>query len=110
MVGNADIQTEQGDKRAQQPFGLSLGPAKGQAQQMPGLDRDGCIPRRAARPTRLGRMPGLKRLRRHPHRQAAALLERPVVLWPAGDTVGEFRVAVLFTGLADPRTRFVRGY
>jgi hypothetical protein len=43
VVGNADVQTEQSGERAQQPFGLPPGPAKGQAQQVSGLDGDVCI-------------------------------------------------------------------
>src|SRR3712207_8593980 len=48
--------------RSQQPFGLPPGPTKGQAQQVPGLDRQVRILRRAAPPAGLGRMPGCQSL------------------------------------------------
>src|SRR4051812_25096825 len=87
MVGNADIQAEQGGERAQQAFGLPPRPTKGQAQQVPGVDRDVRVRARPAPPTRLGWVPGRQGLRRYPHRQATALLERPVVLRPVAHPV-----------------------
>src|SRR4051794_17682000 len=87
MVGNADIQAEQGGERAQQALGLPPRPTKAQAQQVPGLDRHvRVIPRPPARP-RGGGAPGRDRLGRAPDRQAPPPLQRPVVFRPVLDPV-----------------------
>src|SRR4029453_5667583 len=93
------------------PFGLPPGPTKGQAQQVPGLDRNVCILRRPAPPACPGRMPGRQGLWRHPDRQAAAVLERPVVLWPVGHFItrpGDL-VAARLIGLVGHRSSRRRG-
>src|SRR3954471_23926791 len=66
---------------------MSPGPTKGQAQQVPGLDRHVRVVARAPPLARAGRVPGRERLRRDPDCEAAALLECPVVLWPVADLV-----------------------
>lgn len=101
MVGHADIETEQGHKRTQQTLGLPPRTTKGQAQQVPGLDRQVRIVARTTALARVGRMPGRQRLGRHPDRQAAALLERLVVLRLVGDLVArpQDRVAGRLIGL-----------
>src|SRR4051812_640594 len=112
MVGNADIQAEQGGERAQQTFGLSPGPTKGQAQQVPGLDRHVRV---VAGPAPLtsppGRVPGRERLGRDPDCEAAPLLQRPVVLWPVADLVARPRdlVAARLIGLVGHRASGKRG-
>src|SRR5215213_10286191 len=63
------------------------GPTKGQAQQVPGLDRHVRVAARAPPLARAGRMPGRQRLRRDPDCEATPLLQRPVVLWPVADLV-----------------------
>ncbi len=54
---------------------------------MPGLDRHVRVVTGATTLTGVGRLPGRERLGRHPDRQAAALLERLVILRPVGDLV-----------------------
>src|SRR3954466_1705141 len=87
MVGNADIQAEQGGERAQQALGLPPRPTKGQAQQVPGLDRYVRVIPRPTAPTRAGRAPGRDRLRRDPDRQVPPPLQRPVIFRPVLDPV-----------------------
>ena len=82
VVGHTDAQAEQRRERAQQAFGLPPGPTKGQAQQVPSLDRHVRVVAGSAPLACAGRMPGRERLRRDPDREAAALLECPVVLRP----------------------------
>src|SRR3954463_16156440 len=98
--------------RAHGIFGLPPGPTKGQAQQVPGLDRHVRV---VAWPAPLtsppGRVPGRERLRRHPDREAAALLQRPVVLRPVADLVarpGDL-VAARLIGLVGHRSSGKRG-
>jgi hypothetical protein len=95
-----------GSERAQQSFGLPPGPTKGQAQQVPSLDRDIRILWRPAPRARLGRMPGRQGLRRHPDRQAATLLERPVVLRPVAHPIARpgYPVAARLIGLVGHRS------
>src|SRR3954466_4674028 len=87
MVGNADTQAEQGGERAQQALGLPPRPAKGKAQQVPGLDRHVRVIPRPTAPTRAGRAPGRDRLGRDPDRQLPPPLQRPVVFRPVLDPV-----------------------
>src|SRR4051812_8666707 len=87
MVGNADIQAEQGGDRAQQALGLPPRPTKGQAQQVPGLDRHVRVIPRPTAPTRAGRAPGRDRLGRDPDRQLPPPLQRPVIFRPVLDPV-----------------------
>jgi len=65
VVGHANVYTEQHGQRAQQPFGLPPWTAKGQALQVPGLDRHVRIVTGASALAGVGRMP---RRERHPGR------------------------------------------
>src|SRR3954463_5814770 len=98
--------------RAHGIFGLPPGPTKGQAQQVPGLDRHVRVVAWPAPPTSPpGRVPGRERLRRDPDREAVALLECPVVLWPVADLVarpGDL-VAARLIGLVGHRASGKRG-
>ena len=76
------IFAEQGRERAQQALGLPPRTTKGQAQQVPGLDRYVRVAARTPSLARAGRVPGRKRLRGDPDREAAPLLQRSVILWP----------------------------
>src|SRR6478752_6014489 len=87
MVGNADIQAEQGGERTQQALALPPWPTKGQAQQVPGLDRHVRVIPRPTAPTRAGRAPSRDRLGRDPDRQVPPPLQRPVVFRPVLDPV-----------------------
>jgi len=96
----------------QQTFGLPPGPTKGQTQQVSGLDRHVRV---VAWPAPLtsppGRVPGRERLRRGPDREAAALLECPVLLWPVAVLVacpGDL-VAARLIGLVGHRASGKRG-
>ena len=74
MVRDADTETQQGDDRAQHALRLPPWAAKGQAQQVTGLDRHVRVVARATTLAGVGRMPGRERLGRHPDRQAPTLL------------------------------------
>jgi len=84
---------------------------KGQAQQVTGLDRHVRVVAWAPALAGMGRMPGRQRLGRHPNRQAAAVLPRPVMLRPVGDLVARPRglVAARVIGLVGHRSCGERG-
>src|SRR3954467_12480402 len=78
---------------------------------VPGFDRHVRADARAPPLASPGRMPSRERLRRDPDREAAALLERPVVLRPVADLVarpGDL-VAARFIGLVGHRSSGERG-
>src|SRR3954454_11800079 len=91
VVGHADLQAEQHRDGAEQAFGLPPRTTEGQAQQVPGLDRHLRVVARPTALTRARRPPRRERLRRDPHRQAAALLQRPVIGGPVLDAVARSR-------------------
>src|SRR5215204_1250808 len=112
VVGYTNTNIEQGRERAQQALGLPPRPTKGQAQQVPGLDRHVRV---VAWPAPLtsppGRVPGRERLRRDPDREATALLQCPVVLRPVADLVARPRdlMAARLSGFVGHRSSEKRG-
>src|SRR5215207_907862 len=111
VVGYTNTDIEQGRERAQQALSLPPRPTKGQAQQVPGLDRHVRVVAGSPPLARAGRVPGRKRLGRDPDREAAALLECPVVLWPVADLVARpgALVAARLIGLVGHRASGKRG-
>ena len=91
VVWNAEADPEQGRERAQQALGLPPRTTKGQAQQVPGLDRHIRLVARSPSLARAGRVPGRECLRGDPDRKAAPLLERPVVRRPIRHSVARPR-------------------
>src|SRR3954453_1062026 len=92
-------------------MGIPPGRTKGQAQQVPGLDRHVRVVARTPPLACAGRVPGRERLGRDPARKTAALLECPVVLWPVADLVarpGDLMAARLI-GLVGHRASGKRG-
>src|SRR5215204_1273835 len=110
VVGYTNTDIEQGRERAQQALSLPPRPTKGHAQQVPGLDRHVRVVAGSPPLARAGRVPGRERLGRDPDREAAPLLQRPVVRRPVADLVarpGEFVAARLigFVGHWSPARR-----
>src|SRR4051795_6819784 len=91
VVRHRQIEAEHLDDGAQHSFGLAPRLAHRQAQHHSSFDDNVRVGRRPPASSSLLRCPGLQRFGRHPHRQAAPLLQSLVILPPVGNFVPGFR-------------------
>ena len=82
MVRNGEIETEQADDGADQPFGLAQSQTEHSFERQRRRDRQIRVVRLATRRGAWLRLPGRDRRLREPDRQAAALAQASIILRP----------------------------
>src|SRR4051812_39288125 len=87
MVRNREIETEQADDGADQPFGLAQSQTEHSFEGQGRRDRQIRVVRLATRRGARLRLPGRNRRLREPDRQAPALAQGSIVLGPVRDLV-----------------------